>query len=514
LHELKYKPAGDQLREFMKCDAFVRGIRGPVGSGKSVGSCIELFRRACAQEPVKDDAGNVIGPRKTRWAIVRNTNPQLKTTTIKTWLDWFPEDVWGKFKWSPPFTHHIKKGDLDAEFIFLALDKPEDVKKLLSLELTGAFINEAREVPKAIVDAATMRVGRYPSMKDGGPTWYGVIMDTNAPEEDHWWPIMNGETPLPDHITREEAAMLVKPADWEFFTQPAGMLAKLNSDGEVEGYVMNEDAENREHLTPDYYPKIIQGKTKSWIDVYVRNKLGTLVEGKAVYPDWDGARHLASEELLPVPNAPLVIGMDFGLTPAAVFCQQFRGRWLVLRELVAFDMGASRFAKQVRQFLATEFPENPRYTIWGDPAGDYRAQTDERTPFAILRAEGLKALSAPTNDPALRIDAVTSCLTRMLDHKAGLLIDPRCTYLSKGFDGGYHYKKLNVSGGERFADTPEKNNKYSHVHDALQYALCGGGEGRALTSTNQGEKKVTTMTATRNPFDRRKTKKRRRGLFG
>ena len=37
--------------------------------------------------------------------------------------------------------------------IFLALDQPKDVKKLLSLELTGVFINEAREISKDIVDA-------------------------------------------------------------------------------------------------------------------------------------------------------------------------------------------------------------------------------------------------------------------------------------------------------------------------------------------------------------------------
>ena len=80
------------------------------------------------------------------------------------------------------------------EVLFLALDRPDDIEKLLSLELTGVWINEAREVAKAIVDGATMRVGRFPSMKDGGPTWYGVIADTNAPDEDHWWPIMEGSS--------------------------------------------------------------------------------------------------------------------------------------------------------------------------------------------------------------------------------------------------------------------------------------------------------------------------------
>ena len=201
----KYKPDGEVLKSFMKDDTFFRGIRGPVGSGKSVGCCIEIFRRALAQEQNED------GVRRSRWAIIRNTNPQLKTTTIKTWLDWFPEETWGKFRWEVPYTHHIKRKDLDLEVIFLALDRPEDVKKLLSLELTGIWINEARELPKSIIDACTMRVGRFPSMREGGPSWSGVIADTNAPEEDHWWPIMSGEVPVPDHIPHEQARMLVKP---------------------------------------------------------------------------------------------------------------------------------------------------------------------------------------------------------------------------------------------------------------------------------------------------------------
>lgn len=96
----------------MKDDSFFRGIRGPVGSGKSVGCCVEVFRRALEQKPNDD------GVRKSRWAVIRNTNPQLRTTTIKTWLDWFPESDWGNFHWSVPYTHHIKRNDLDLEVIF------------------------------------------------------------------------------------------------------------------------------------------------------------------------------------------------------------------------------------------------------------------------------------------------------------------------------------------------------------------------------------------------------------
>ena len=71
------------------------------------------------------------------------------------------------------------------EVIFLALDDESDIRKLLGAELTGVWFNEAREMQKSIIDAGTMRVGRYPPMRDGGPTWYGVIADTNAPEDDH-----------------------------------------------------------------------------------------------------------------------------------------------------------------------------------------------------------------------------------------------------------------------------------------------------------------------------------------
>lgn len=498
---LAYKPGGETLKAFMKDDHFFRGLRGPVGSGKSACCAIEMFRRSLAQAPGPD------GKRKSRWAVVRNTNPQLRTTTIKTWLDWFPEDVWGKMQWHPPpYTHHIKKGDLDMEVIFLALDRPEDVKKLLSLELTGVWINEAREVPKAIVDACTMRVGRFPSMKDGGPTWYGVIADTNAPDEDHWWPIMAGEAPVPDHVSNEEALMLVKPDTWAFFTQPGGMVEVKDGEGVVTGYKKNPKAENLHNLTPKYYPDIITGKTKSWIDVYVLNKLGSLTEGKPVYGSFDLVAHVAKDELMPAPGIPIIVGIDFGLTPAAAYCQYVRGRWLVLRELVAHDMGASKFADLLRVDSQQYFP-GAQFQFWGDPAGDYRAQTDERTPFQILRTANIVARAAPTNDPALRIDAVNSALTRMVDGQPGFLLDPRCTYLKRGFAGGYGYRRLQVSGNERYEERPEKN-MYSHIHDALQYALCGGGESRRLLGQGTNTKPVNA----RKSFDIlgwRQTSKRR-----
>ena len=63
---------------------------GPVGSAKSTGAACRIVRHAYEQAPHN-------GIRYTRFAIVRNTGPQLVDTTIKTWLKLFPENVYGKF---------------------------------------------------------------------------------------------------------------------------------------------------------------------------------------------------------------------------------------------------------------------------------------------------------------------------------------------------------------------------------------------------------------------------------
>jgi hypothetical protein len=470
----KYKPEGDTLKKFMKSDDFFRGLRGPVGSGKSVACCIEIFRRCLLQQK------NAEGKRKSRWAVIRNTNPQLRTTTIKTWLDWFPEDTWGNFAWSVPYTHRILVGELDVEVIFLALDRPEDVKKLLSLELTGVWVNEAREIPKSIIDACTMRVGRFPSMRDGGASWYGVIADTNAPEEDHWWPIMAADVPVPDHISRDEALMLIKPDNWSFYTQPPALLENKGKDGFITGYEDNMKSENKKNLTEKYYNNIIRGKTKGWIDVYVLNKLGSIEEGKPVYHSFKEELHITKNKIDLIPGQPIWIGVDFGLTPAAVFGQRTTtGKWNIINELVCFEMGVIRFSELLRGEIAKLY-KGYEIMIYGDPAGDFRSQTDERTPFQIMRNCGLKAIPAPSNDVALRIEAVDSTLSRLVDGSPGFNMSTDCINLKKGFNGGYHYRRLQVSG-DRYDEKPLKN-RYSHVHDALQYLMMGAGEGRTMMS--------------------------------
>ncbi len=96
-----YRAPGPVAGRFLRSDARRRVIMGPFGSGKSVACCAEIMRRAREQAAAGD------GMRRTRWAVVRNTYPELKNTTVKTWRDWWG-DAFGAFSRVAPFVHHMK----------------------------------------------------------------------------------------------------------------------------------------------------------------------------------------------------------------------------------------------------------------------------------------------------------------------------------------------------------------------------------------------------------------------
>src|SRR3546814_980739 len=118
---VRYRPAGPTITRFHQSRAFVRGLMGPVGSSKSTACVMEILGRSQHQKPNRN------GVRRTRWGIIRNSYPELKTTTIKTWEQWAPISF-GRFIQDSPIVHHVKNGQIDMEVLFLALDREEDRK--------------------------------------------------------------------------------------------------------------------------------------------------------------------------------------------------------------------------------------------------------------------------------------------------------------------------------------------------------------------------------------------------
>ena len=464
--------------KFLNDKSFVRGLIGPVGSGKSYACCAEIFKRAIQQKPSPRD-----GIKYSRFVIVRNSYPMLKTTTLKTWLELFPEHIYGSVHHSPPITHHIKlpsrdgAAGIDCEVIFLALDQPKDTRKLLSLEITGAWINECRELPKAVIDGTTHRVGRYPSKEDGGPTWRGVILDTNPPDDDHYIYRLSEKEPPRGRFA------------WKFFRQPPGVFEAQDVPKEMpeaQGFVFgggkwwqtNEKAENLNNLPVGYYEQLLGGKNLDWIRCYAEGKFTYVQEGRPVTPEFDDSTMTEDCEILD--GVPVQIGLDFGLTPAAVFAQRdHKGVWRIIHEIVTYDMGLERFAILLKEDINRFFPKHD-IVVFGDPAGSQRSTLNEDTSFDHLKTHGILAKPCATNNFKTRREALAMPMTRLIDGKPGFRIDRKCVRLRKSLAGGYHFKRVAIGAGqERFRDTPNKN-EHSHIGDAAQYCLLGS-EYRTMT---------------------------------
>jgi hypothetical protein len=438
---------------FLTSDKFANFIVGPVGSTKTTAALIKIGYEAQRIKASPD------GIRRSRVAVIRNTRQMLWDTTIPDFTKWYPDGEAGILeKTNSKF--QLKFNDVECEVLFRGLDDANDVRRLLSLQLTFGVMDEFREINPDIYNALTGRLGRYPdktmngvgACDDNGKQIHKVWGATNPPDMDTFWETTLNEPPNNMHVT----------------IQPSGL---------------SQEADWVQYLPDGYYENLCEGKSDDWIDVYVNGQFGKSLSGQPVFRAFDRDTHVAKQTLnhIKLQTHPLIIGMDFGLTPACTINQvDAQGRLLTFADLVSDGMGTLRFCREkLKPLLVNRFP-GMNVLIVGDPAGQQRAQTDERSVFDILRAEGFRVISAKSNSVVARINAVDKMLTRSVDGKPAHLIDPCCTALISSLRGGYRYKIR--QNGDR-DDKPEKNH-HSHIADAHQYA-CLHADGNVTGDTWQ-----------------------------
>jgi hypothetical protein len=479
-HSYEYHSPGPVVDRFLFSDAFVVGIRGPLGSGKTGAGCMSVIANAQEQQPQLD------GRKYSRYAIIRNTYPELTTTTIKSWHHWLPETL-GHWKQQGPPTHHIIDAEINMEVIFVSLDRPKDVRKVLGMELTGALVEEAREVDKPLIDGLTGRVGRFQPPKSVMRADFECVkpqirMTTNSPEQDHWWYVLaEGDTTT---ARNEELVKSVIEAEQEMRRTIVNGKPLLGPKQKLFEFLAqpdanSPDAENIPNLPPGYYQRLSAGKSEEWIKVYVRGEYGFVQDGRPMFPEFREHQHVKLFELNP--KLPITIGIDFGNTPAASIGQRSftgiqRARW----EVVSEHMGAKQFAIVLRSFLNATCANFDIDSITGDPAGVGEVGTDLDTPFKIMKANGVDAKPANTNDPTVRREAVANKMTQLIDGEAAWQVHPQgCPTLRAGMAGKYRQKRIQIAGSEQYHSKPDKN-MHSHVCEAEEYRLLGMGEGKVV----------------------------------
>jgi len=428
--------------QFMRSDAEFKAILGPYGSGKSVGCCVEILRR-CIQQVKSQD-----GFKYSRWVVVRNVRQQLKDTTLKTWFQWIKPGVLGFWK-ETDSTFYMHFNDVRAEILFRALDTPEDVQKVLSLEITGCWLNECQFIPREIIEGLQGRLKRYPSKEMGGSNYWMMMADTNPPAMDSYW------YKIFEHIPIDEADPN-SVVDCDTFKQPSGL---------------SPEADNLENLAEGYYEKLALGKSKVFVDASVHALYPPSQSGKPVYhATFRRDRHVSKTPLPINPYLPVIVGQDFGLTPAGLWMQmQEDGRIFVLRETPAFDMGTKRYIRsRFRPMQMTTFPTNPIVVI-GDPSGVRRADSDEGTSFKEFKDAGYIAKPASTNDPEVRIKALDELFSMYPDGEPAILIDPACKSFIGAMASSYRYPRKKQAFGEEYGEKPDKSHPCSHLVEGGQY---------------------------------------------
>ena len=454
---LNYKAQGSTLNEFHTRDEFVRGLIGPLGSGKTFAAINEILMRIHNQVP---DRHNV---RDSRWVIARNSYPDLLSATIPDFRSITDNIPFSRFKMGNVISWDVEYARNDGTTVkghveFKSFDGEQDVKKARGLQLTGIWVDELAEFGKPNWDMLIGRVGRYPQRDMNPNARHDCLFTSNACPRDHWL---------------AQLALQNTPVNWWIGIQPPGLTRVGNR------WVENARAENINNLPDGYYLRQVGGKKESWIRQNLGNEFVHHSDGRPIHPDFNEQYHVA--DLEPLPAIPLYLGMDWGRTPAAVIAQQQpNGQWFVLKEIVLDNAGADKLGRTVKRVLNAEYSGYTISAATGDPSGTAQSQTKDETPIDIFTEySGVQALPAHTNDFELRVAALDNLLTQIIEGQPAIMIDRSCQTLIGGLSGAYQFRRVQVTGSERFHDQPDKGPS-SHVTESLHYLLMGAGEGDKL----------------------------------
>lgn len=471
---ITYAAPDATILAFHRSRSRVRGLMGPRGSAKSSASIADAIAGAMGQTP------NHRRTRRSKFLVLRDTYRQLETTTIPTFKKW----LGGVTRFTGQYPIHgftkmpAAEGTVaEMETIFLAMDGENIIDNLQSFEASFAWINEARAIERSdVVTMVVSSTGRYPPKEEEGCPNRFVVMDTNPPDEFHWW---------------YHADQVAGVEGWEFFKQAPPLIYKgpkglflprreLYEPNPVATYARIQNAGY------DYWLDMIPGSSDAFIRTMVMGLYGTLVIGRPVYEGyWDEA--LVSPTPLKVHDSmSIAVGIDTsGLHPGAVFGQMAGGRLNLLRELHVKNTPFDEFIEAAFvPFVMEHFPRNPLVCSL-DPSNP-RMGAGGKTALQMLSARGFQCQLASTNRFNPRMGAVVYLLQR----RNAMSIDPSMQLTIEGFRGKYHYKKLDSSGliiAHR--PTPEKND-FADVHDALQYLALYYKEGRERVTQPIAQKKT------------------------
>lgn len=505
---------GPVAEAFYWDDSDVVGIVGPVGSGKTTTLLKSRLRRAVMMPRStidRDEQGR--GWRRYKLLVIRATYRQLWSTTIPSYLENYPKAMG---EWSggrgDPVTHVIQfedeHGPIEFRVEFMAFGD-DIIASMRGVQTTDIWLSETDTNPVEVLTTGIGRIDRWPGLRHfaGYPLnmqGYGqIVCDFNAPDEDNWTygvfyneaerqkivDVMNGamqaaalEKGLPISDARVAAI--------KFYQQPGF--------GEV-------GCENLQNLSPGYYPRQIAAMKLAgrgdMIDRLVYNKITYLRAGAPVFArEFNRRIHVSDVPLQAEAGSELLIGLDQGFKGAAVIAQFVAPfQWRILAELhyPQERLFGAEFGRRLRDLLDERFPNARVGGGWGDMAGESgAAQAEENATWNTAVAKATQITIRPqrigANRLAPRLEAVRAALEFIHAGQPGILIDPSCKFLIRGFEARYVWvDEIDASGDKR--KVPDKHLTEANVMDALQYLLLSKSRGNGMSPASFPDGKAALL---------------------
>jgi hypothetical protein len=424
---------------------------GPVRSGKSSAACWRGMQRARAASTVYNTS--------LRGLVIRDTYTNLRDSTLKTWLEWFPDkSACGYFHKSTQTYHLRTPDDREHEIMFRHGKDADDASNFLSTEFGWVLLEE---VVPAYTKSGMVSPGISEDMFDAviirlaqrGIARPELDITCNPPTPQHW-------------VNRRILAR--KPEELA-----ADNIAHFFFPGK----------ENEANLRPGYYDelrRLLKGQHTT-IARFVDGEIVAIYPGVPVYQkDFSSKAHV-SDKLRFDPARPVITFWDNPPTPACLIAQvDGRGRLLILKELqggfidgrIMEAVGQREFAKLVRAELQENFRGFKLGRGWADPALKSPSNTETKTPLQVLHAEGFTDIGFGIVDNDGRQEAVRGLLGTNLSGEAALQISRSgCPLLVEGMAGGYVFGS--GTDGKRLTGAGPLKNEFSHTVNALEYGVSG-----------------------------------------
>lgn len=462
----------------------VKGLFGPVGTGKTVATCVaEPVYVALEQTPWRHKVTVPIGRSRRvldgnihhiRVAIMRKHYERLQRSVIKTMKQWFDPDEFEVrqgtsltgalcMELEPLKDDPEVKRYIFIEYDFIPMDREDVYDKLASYEPTLLVLSELSEMERKVLIASVKRLGRFPNFfqsdpsKGPGPNRSQVIFDTNPPSEESWM------------YEQFEAEC---PVSYRIYKQPGAFIRSENKLGEVT-YAPNPKADNVRNIKKgyQYWKDIIDAGDEDEIKRNVLGEYGRRLSGEPVFPVFIKKQDqlIADRELIPMPNQPVLIGMDLETRAAAVVGQRLpTGRLAVMGIAWPGEHGLQMpFTDFLSDWLVPLLNSRFPWRQWHaklDPSGDKMQSLTDDDFKSACNKHGIAAEYLPA--AANRIQYRIAHTNNQLANQGVILCPVHAKLLKKALAGKYRYNY--VQGTSRRKASPEKD-AWADLADSFQY---------------------------------------------